>query len=84
MRVLLFFQQQLTHNIPLDEISTGEHPQFVLLPAKSSALILMSVAFRGYVLWLINVGLCIYFFTQTLKISDYNRLKVGFRSMSKH
>lgn len=70
------FGQQHSHGIHLDNIATGEHPQFIINPAKSAALILMSVAFRGYVLWLINVGLCIYFFTQTLKISDYNRLKV--------
>lgn len=36
---------------------------------------MMSVALRGYTIWLINIVLCIYFFTQTFKISDYNRIK---------
>lgn len=38
---------------------------------------MMSVALRGYTIWLINIVLCIYFFTQTFKISDYNRIKAA-------
>lgn len=33
----------------------------------------MGVAFRGFLLWLINVALVFYFFTKTLQITDYNR-----------
>lgn len=35
---------------------------------------MMSVALRGYVLWLINLSLAVYLFTQTFKIYDYNKL----------
>lgn len=38
---------------------------------------MMSIALRGYTIWLINLILCIYFFTQTFKISDYNRIKAA-------
>lgn len=38
---------------------------------------MMGITFRGYTIWVINVVLCIYFFTQTFKITDYNRIKVS-------
>lgn len=38
---------------------------------------MMAVIFRGYTVWVMNVVLCIYFFTQTFKITDYNRIKVN-------
>lgn len=41
--------------------------------AQASAGIMMGVAFRGFLLWLINVALVFYFFTKTLQITDYNR-----------
>lgn len=34
-----------------------------------------SLAFRGYLLWFINLSLSIYLFTQTFKVYDYNKLK---------
>lgn len=34
---------------------------------------MMGVAFRGFLLWIVNVALVCYFFTQTLEITDYNR-----------
>lgn len=33
----------------------------------------MGVAFRGFLLWIVNVALVGYFFTQTLEITDFNR-----------
>lgn len=33
-----------------------------------------SVALRGYVLWIINMVITLYLFTQTFKIYDYNKL----------
>lgn len=35
---------------------------------------LFTIILRGYLLWILNVVLAVYFFTQTLRISDYNRL----------
>lgn len=46
----------------------------VLITAQNSAGMMMSVALRGYVLWLINLALAVYLFTQTFKIYDYNKL----------
>lgn len=45
----------------------------VLLGAQASAGVMMGVAFRGFLLWIVNVALVCYFFTQTLVITDYNR-----------
>lgn len=36
---------------------------------------MMAICFRGFTIWVINIALCVYFFTQTFKISDYNRIK---------
>lgn len=47
----------------------------VLITAQNSAGMMMSVALRGYILWLINLALAVYLFTQTFKIYDYNKLK---------
>lgn len=49
----------------------------MIVSARTAAAFMMSIIFRGYTVWVINVILCIYFFTQTFKISDYNRIKVG-------
>ncbi|XP_059614453.1 uncharacterized protein LOC132260398 [Phlebotomus argentipes] len=49
----------------------------ILLAAQASAGVLMGVAFRGFLLWLINVFLALYLFTHTFKISDHNRMKAG-------
>lgn len=38
---------------------------------------MMGVAFRGFLLWIVNVALVCYFFTQTLEITDYNRSQEG-------
>lgn len=46
----------------------------VLLSAQVSAGIMFSVALRGYLLWVINMGICLFLFTQTFKIYDYNKL----------
>lgn len=46
----------------------------VLLSAQVSAGIMFSVALRGYLLWAINLGICLFLFTQTFKIYDYNKL----------
>lgn len=34
----------------------------------------MGVAFRGFILWLINVTLVFFFFTQTFIINDFNKM----------
>lgn len=46
----------------------------VLITAQNSAGIMMSLALRGYILWLINLLLALYLFTQTFKVYDYNKL----------
>lgn len=47
----------------------------VLSLAATVAGIMLVMAFRGWIFWLVNVGLAIYLFTQTFKIYDYNQLK---------
>lgn len=49
----------------------------VLLSAQVSSGIMFSVALRGYLLWAINLGICLFLFTQTFKIYDYNKLGVS-------
>jgi hypothetical protein len=47
----------------------------ILLSAQNVAGIMYSVALRGYALWLINLALSLYLFTQTFKIYDYVKLE---------
>lgn len=65
------FNVQLTDSLV---IQTG---QAVLLAAQAAAGIMMGVAFRGFLLWIINVALVCYFFTKTLEITDYNRAQAS-------
>ncbi|XP_055688630.1 uncharacterized protein LOC129793076 isoform X2 [Lutzomyia longipalpis] len=62
------------HNFALDG-ATINHA--ILLAAQASAGVLMGVAFRGFLLWLINIALALYLLTHTFKISDHNRMKSG-------
>lgn len=48
--------------------------QSILVTAQNTAGMLASLALRGYLLWLINVSLTIYLFTQTFRVFDYNRM----------
>lgn len=50
---------------PLDDL--------VLLSAKSAAGIMMTIAFRGWIVWVTNVGLVVYYFIQTFRLYDYNK-----------
>lgn len=79
--VLLFCQKKNkheVHNVTIDENgNTTEQSYYILIAAKTASGIMMSITLRGYTIWLINLVLCIYFFTQTFKISDYNRYKAA-------
>ncbi|XP_035788293.1 uncharacterized protein LOC118464772 [Anopheles albimanus] len=48
---------------------------FVLSSAVHVAGIMMVMAFRGWIFWIVNVTLAIYMFTQTFKIYDYNQMR---------
>lgn len=69
--------QHEAHNIPVDDMANTQNPEYLIVSARTAAGVMMSVALRGYTIWLINIVLCIYFFTQTFKISDYNRIKAA-------
>lgn len=62
----------LAHQIPTTEFITG---QFALISAQTASGAMMTIAFRGFVLWLINVSLAIYLFAQTFNIFDYNKFQ---------
>ncbi|KAL9701306.1 hypothetical protein quinque_004747 [Culex quinquefasciatus] len=47
----------------------------VLSLAATVSGIMLVMAFRGWIFWLVNVGLAVYLFTQTFKIYDYNQLR---------
>ncbi|XP_053676388.1 uncharacterized protein LOC128726598 [Anopheles nili] len=47
----------------------------VLATAAHVSGIMMVMAFRGWVFWIVNVALAIFLFTQTFKIYDYNQAK---------
>lgn len=47
----------------------------ILIVAQNTAGMMASIALRGYLLWLINLILTVYLFTQTFRVYDYNRLK---------
>lgn len=46
----------------------------ILVTAQNTAGMLASLALRGYLLWFINLLLTIYLFTQTFRVSDFNRM----------
>lgn len=52
----------------------------VLSLAATVSGIMLVMAFRGWIFWLVNVGLAVYLFTQTFKIYDYNQLRRKVRS----
>ncbi|KAG5677711.1 hypothetical protein PVAND_007443 [Polypedilum vanderplanki] len=54
----------------------------ILLSAQNVSGIMFSVALRGYILWLINLILSLYLFTQTFKIYDYNKLEASGANVS--
>lgn len=56
------------------ELAFSQSTSSVLITAQNSAGMMMSVALRGYVLWLINLMLAVYLFTQTFKVYDYIKL----------
>lgn len=61
---------QESYNVSLNfAVSTSS----ILLSAQNTSGMLASLALRGYLLWLINLTLVIYFFTQTFKVYDYNK-----------
>lgn len=71
-------KQHEVHNVTIDENgNTANQSYYLLIAAKTASGIMMSITLRGYTIWLINLLLCIYFFTQTFKISDYNRYKAA-------
>ncbi|KFB51484.1 AGAP006547-PA-like protein [Anopheles sinensis] len=50
-------------------------PVQVLATAVHVAGIMMVMAFRGWIFWIVNVSLAIFMFTQTFKIYDYNQMR---------
>ncbi|KAG4066319.1 hypothetical protein HA402_000543 [Bradysia odoriphaga] len=62
----------LAHQIPTAEFTTTE---FVLIAAQTASGAMMTMAFRGFILWIINVALAIYLFAQTFNIFDYNKFQ---------
>ncbi|XP_058465321.1 uncharacterized protein LOC131438933 [Malaya genurostris] len=46
-----------------------------LIMAVTVSGIMMVMAFRGWIFWIVNVALAIYMFTQTIVIYDYNKLR---------
>ena len=63
------------------ELSYGSTLNFVpstfsiLITAQNTSGMMASLSLRGYLLWLINLTLSIFLFTQTFKVYDYNKLK---------
>jgi hypothetical protein len=47
----------------------------VLITAQNTSGMMASLALRGYLLWLINLALSVFLFTQTFKVYDHNKLK---------
>lgn len=50
----------------------------VILMARTVAWIMLSVSFRGFILWIINVVVMFYLFSHTFHIHDHNKVKSGF------
>lgn len=50
----------------------------VILMARAAAWIMLSLSFRGFVLWVLNVAVLLYLFSHTFHIHDHNKVKSGF------
>lgn len=61
----------LAHQTPTTDVAG----QFVLISAQTASGTMMTIAFRGFVLWIINVALAVYLFAQTFNIFDYNKFQ---------
>ena len=48
----------------------------VLLSAQNTAGMMASLAAKGYLLWIVNLCMTVYLFTQTFKVYDYNKTKM--------
>jgi uncharacterized membrane protein len=46
----------------------------ILITAQNTAGMMASLALRGFFLWFLNLGICVYLFTQTFKVYDHNRM----------
>lgn len=56
-------------------LNFGTSVHSILIVAQNTSALLASLALRGYLLWLINLILTVYLFTQTFRVYDYNRMK---------
>lgn len=65
------FQAQLESR-PLS-VDVFDVADLVLLSAKSAAGIMMTIAFRGWIVWIANICLVVYYFIQTFRLYDYNK-----------
>ena len=71
----LDYDTVLKHSLTIS-LNFAAITQAVLITAQNASGMMMSIALRGYILWIINFCLAIYLFTQTFKISDHNRMNV--------
>lgn len=62
------------HAMPLTGAPADVTNAHLLIAGQAAIGTLFSVVLRGYVLWLVNVMLVVFLFTQTLHVSDFNRL----------
>lgn len=62
--------------IPTGETATLGAQDLTWLSAQNSAGIMMTIALRGYFLWVLNLALPIYFFVESFRIYAYNRKQV--------
>lgn len=65
---------QFSYNIPLDWVVSTRS---ILVTAQNTSGMLASIALRGYLLWIINLSLTVYLFTQTFRVYDHNRMNVN-------
>lgn len=71
------FQTQLDA-IQISQQLLTPNSYFLLLTGQTVSGIMMVVCYRGFILWIINICLAGYLFSETFKIYDYNKMKVGF------
>lgn len=56
------------------ELNWSVSTEAILITAQNTSGMLASIALRGYLLWIINLSMALYLFTQTFRVSDYNRM----------
>jgi hypothetical protein len=72
---IIDYETIVTHSFNVS-LNFSPATNVVLLSGQNTAGMMASLAVKGYFLWIVNLCMTVYLFTQTFKVYDYNRTKM--------